>query len=99
MTSSAKVGSLRSEPSAATSSGYAAASAAATSPAPGPATRRPSSPVTTTVAVPDRTPTTWCHCHDRPPSSDTNASSVGYSGGLSADGRARCEPCHRNGSM
>ncbi len=53
-------------------------------------------PQTTTVPVPASTPTSWCHAHERPPSSDTPASSNGYSGGLSAVGRS--SPVSRRGT-
>jgi hypothetical protein len=67
--------------------GYPAASPAATNPAVGPATRRPSRPISPTVPAPTKHMARRWASTVSPPARETTLSRPGNSGGYSAVGR------------
>jgi hypothetical protein len=79
-----------SEPSAAMSIGQHATTSAATTPTRTPATRRPSSPVRATVAVPTIAPTSWRSVWLPNPIRWATLSTIGHNGGNVAVGT--CSP-------
>ena len=78
-----------SEPSAAISAGHTATSTAANSPIRGPPTRRPTSPVSTTVPAPSTAPVSSKARSPSTPTLSTTASRAGHRGGKPAVATAR----------
>ena len=84
------------DPSAASSSGLIATSAAASSATPSPAMRRPTSPVSATVAQPVTTPLTCAARIESPANTRTSARNAGYAGGHAA---GRGPGCREHGRV